>query len=294
MKKIVLAYSGGLDTSCCVHWLKDRGYEVVCFIADLGQGEDFIKIEKRALLGGASRVYIKDLRKEFVEDFIYPALQANAIYENKYLLATALGRPLIAKYLVEVDKCDGILINQLGGVPDNLTNIVSYVDGTSHVTVVANRDYMLPIAYDDNSGGAATPLLSQNTIGAMRSTFDLWFQDNVAATQTDVALTRADHVGSAPDAYIDKLILGRPGRVRFIYVKLNANQSAGSLTITLTIDGVAQAMTAVISSAVAFAVSATDAIATTAGNQLGITITTTGTWAPTTADLRAGMIVETF
>jgi len=199
-----------------------------------------------------------------------------------------------AKYLVEVDKCDGILINQLGGVPDNLTNIVSYVDGTSHVTVVANRDYMLPIAYDDNSGGAATPLLSQNTIGAMRSTFDLWFQDNVAATQTDVALTRADHVGSAPDAYIDKLILGRPGRVRFIYVKLNANQSAGSLTITLTIDGVAQAMTAAISSAVAFAVSATDAIATTAGNQLGITITTTGTWAPTTADLRAGMIVETF
>ena len=102
MKKIVLAYSGGLDTSCCVHWLKDRGYEVVCFIADLGQGEDFIKIEKRALLGGASRVYIKDLRKEFVEDFIYPALQANAIYENKYFLATALGRPLIAKYLVEV------------------------------------------------------------------------------------------------------------------------------------------------------------------------------------------------
>ena len=102
MKKVVLAYSGGLDTSCCVHWLKDRGYEVVCFIADLGQGEDFIKIEKRALLGGASKVYIKDLRKEFVEDFVYPALQANAIYENKYLLATALGRPLIAKYLVEV------------------------------------------------------------------------------------------------------------------------------------------------------------------------------------------------
>ena len=102
MKKIVLAYSGGLDTSCCVQWLKDEGYEVICFIADLGQGEDFIKIEKRALSAGASKVYIKDLRQEFVVDFIFPALKANAIYEGKYLLATALGRPLIAKYLVEV------------------------------------------------------------------------------------------------------------------------------------------------------------------------------------------------
>ena len=102
MKKVVLAYSGGLDTSCCVQWLRDRGYEVVCFIADLGQEEDFVKIEKRALSGQASRVYIKDLRGEFVEDFIFPALKANAVYEGEYLLATALGRPLIAKYLVDV------------------------------------------------------------------------------------------------------------------------------------------------------------------------------------------------
>jgi argininosuccinate synthase len=102
MKKVVLAYSGGLDTSCAAQWLKDKGYEVVCFIADLGQGEDFLEIEKRALAGGALRAHIKDLRREFVEDFIFPALKANAIYEGKYLLATALGRPLIAKYLVEV------------------------------------------------------------------------------------------------------------------------------------------------------------------------------------------------
>lgn len=102
MKKVVLAYSGGLDTSCCVKWLKDRGYEVICFIADLGQGENFEAIEERALKGGASKVYIKDLRKEFIEDFIFPALKANAVYEGKYLLSTALGRPLIAKSLVEV------------------------------------------------------------------------------------------------------------------------------------------------------------------------------------------------
>ena len=76
MKKIVLAYSGGLDTSCAVQWLKDKGYEVICFIADLGQGEDFEAIEKRALVGGASKVYIKDLRQEFVEDFIFPSLKS--------------------------------------------------------------------------------------------------------------------------------------------------------------------------------------------------------------------------
>jgi len=106
MKKIVLAYSGGLDTSCAVRWLKEQGYDVVCFVADLGQGlgkgEDLKKIEQRALVAGASKVYIKDLQNEFIEDFIVPALKANAVYEGKYLLATALGRPLIAKYLVDI------------------------------------------------------------------------------------------------------------------------------------------------------------------------------------------------
>ncbi|MBU1090397.1 MAG: argininosuccinate synthase [Candidatus Omnitrophica bacterium] len=105
MKKVVLAYSGGLDTSCIVRWLKEQGYEVVCFIADLGQGlggEDLEEIEARALAAGASKVYIKDLQDEFVNDFVTPSLKANAIYEGKYLLATALGRPLIAKYLVEI------------------------------------------------------------------------------------------------------------------------------------------------------------------------------------------------
>jgi argininosuccinate synthase len=106
IKKIVLAYSGGLDTSCCVRWLKEQGYDVVCFVADLGQGlgegEDFAAIEARGLAAGASKVYVKDLQDEFIEDFILPALKANAVYEGKYLLATALGRPLIAKYLVEI------------------------------------------------------------------------------------------------------------------------------------------------------------------------------------------------
>lgn len=106
MKKVVLAYSGGLDTSCIVRWLRERGYEVICFVADLGQGlgqgESFEAIEARALAAGASKVYIRDLQEEFIKDFIVPALKANAVYEGKYLLATALGRPLIAKYLVQI------------------------------------------------------------------------------------------------------------------------------------------------------------------------------------------------
>ncbi len=106
MKKVVLAYSGGLDTSCIVRWLKEKGYEVICFVANLGQGlgagESFEAIEERALAAGASKVYIRNLQEEFIDDFIMPALKANAVYEGKYLLATALGRPLIAKYLVQI------------------------------------------------------------------------------------------------------------------------------------------------------------------------------------------------
>lgn len=102
MKKVVLAYSGGLDTSCAIKWLKDKGYEVIAFIADVGQGEDFAQVEKRALKTGARKVYVGDLKNEFITDFILPALAANAAYEGKYLLATALTRPLIAKHLVEV------------------------------------------------------------------------------------------------------------------------------------------------------------------------------------------------
>jgi argininosuccinate synthase len=102
MKKVVLAYSGGLDTTCCVKWFADKGFEVICFMADLGQPHDFAPAKKRAQVAGASKIYIKDLKQEFIKDFILPALKANAVYEDKYTLATALGRPLIARYLVDV------------------------------------------------------------------------------------------------------------------------------------------------------------------------------------------------
>lgn len=103
MKKVVLAYSGGLDTSCAVKWLQDQyGFEVVCFSAFIGEVSDRGKLIKKAKAAGSNIVYIEDLKKEFAEDFIMPALWAHARYEGGYPLATALGRPLIAKHLVRV------------------------------------------------------------------------------------------------------------------------------------------------------------------------------------------------
>jgi argininosuccinate synthase len=100
--KVVLAYSGGLDTSCILKWLVDGGYEVVAYMADVGQDEDFEAARKKALKIGASKVYVEDLKREFVTDFIFPAIKANAIYEGRYLLGTSLARPIIAKRQIEI------------------------------------------------------------------------------------------------------------------------------------------------------------------------------------------------
>ena len=107
MKKVVLAYSGGLDTSVAVTWLRDKGYEVICYMADVGQGSDVESARKRGKKAGASEIIVEDLRKEYAKDFIAPALLANAVYEDRYYLATALSRPVIAKGLVKAAKARG-------------------------------------------------------------------------------------------------------------------------------------------------------------------------------------------
>ena len=102
-KKIVLAYSGGLDTSVILHWLKvEYNADVIAYIADLGQGEDLKLAAKRAKQVGASKVYVEDLKKEFINDFVYPMIQSSAIYEGTYLLGTSIARPLIAKRQIEI------------------------------------------------------------------------------------------------------------------------------------------------------------------------------------------------
>jgi len=101
-EKVVLAYSGGLDTSVILKWLIEKDYEVIAFIADVGQKEDFEECRKKALLLGASKVIIHDLKKEFVDNYVFKAIMGNAVYEDRYLLGTSLARPLIAKKQIEV------------------------------------------------------------------------------------------------------------------------------------------------------------------------------------------------
>jgi len=106
--KVVLAYSGGLDTSCCIKWLKDKyNLDVICFSAFIGEVSDKKALELKAIRAGASKVYVEDLKQEFAEEYIMPALWAHARYEGQYPLATSLGRPLIAKHLVRVAHKEG-------------------------------------------------------------------------------------------------------------------------------------------------------------------------------------------
>ena len=107
-EKVILAYSGGLDTTAIIPWLKENfDYEVICVCADCGQGEELDGLQERALSCGASKLYIEDLTDEFCDDYIVPCVQAHAVYENKYLLGTSMARPIIAKRLVEIARKEG-------------------------------------------------------------------------------------------------------------------------------------------------------------------------------------------
>ena len=107
-EKIVLAYSGGLDTSIIIPWLKENyDYDVIAMVADVGQGDDVEAVVNKAYKTGASKVVVEDLREEFLTGYVWPALKAGAVYENKYLLGTSLARPVIAKHQVEVALREG-------------------------------------------------------------------------------------------------------------------------------------------------------------------------------------------
>jgi argininosuccinate synthase len=106
-EKIILAYSGGLDTSVILKWLSNKGFDVIAYVANVGQNEDFDAVEKKAYATGASKVYIEDLRHELVTDYVFPAMKANTIYEGTYMLGTSLARPIIAKKQIEIAKKEG-------------------------------------------------------------------------------------------------------------------------------------------------------------------------------------------
>jgi len=109
MAKVILAYSGGLDTSIILKWLKEEhGYEVIAYAADVGQGPDeLVGLEEKVLNTGASKVYIEDLRQQFMEEFVFPMLKSGAVYEGKYLMGTSIARPIIGRGMVRAALNDG-------------------------------------------------------------------------------------------------------------------------------------------------------------------------------------------
>jgi argininosuccinate synthase len=141
IKKVVLAYSGGLDTSVILAWLKDTyDCSVITFSADIGQGEELYYIEEKALNTGAEKVYIDDLKEEFVRDYVFPAFRANAIYEGQYLLGTSLARPLIAKRQIEIAKAEGadaVSHGATGKGNDQVRFELSYLSLNPNITIIA-------------------------------------------------------------------------------------------------------------------------------------------------------------
>ena len=141
INKIVLAYSGGLDTSIILKWLKNEyGCEVVTFSADLGQGDELDPVREKAYKTGADQVYIDDLREEFVRDFVYPMFRANAIYEGHYLLGTSIARPLIAKRQMEIaakEKCDAVSHGATGKGNDQVRFELAYYHFDPSIKVIA-------------------------------------------------------------------------------------------------------------------------------------------------------------
>jgi len=141
IKKIVLAYSGGLDTSVIIKWLKEKyGCEIIAFAADVGQGQELDPVREKALATGASKVYIEDLREEFVADFVFPMLRANAFYEHDYLLGTSIARPLIAKEQIRIanlEGADGVSHGSTGKGNDQVRFELAYHTLNPEIIIVA-------------------------------------------------------------------------------------------------------------------------------------------------------------
>lgn len=152
-RTVVLAYSGGLDTSCILVWLKEQGYEVVAFLADVGQEEDFDEARKKALKLGAVKMVIPDVRTEFVEEFIWPSIQANGLYEDRYPMGTALARPCIARAMIKVAKEEGAMYVAHGATGKGNDQIRFELSAYAlHSTIQVISPWRLPEFYNRFTG----------------------------------------------------------------------------------------------------------------------------------------------
>ncbi|KAI8991504.1 argininosuccinate synthase [Mycotypha africana] len=154
--KVLLAYSGGLDTSVILAWLIEQGYETLAYIADVGQEEDFEAIKAKALSVGAAKVFVEDLKEEFVKEQIFPAIQANAIYESVYLLGTSLARPVIARKQIEIaarEGCQYVSHGCTGKGNDQVRFELAYYALNPDIQVIA--PWRLPIFFERFAGRSA-------------------------------------------------------------------------------------------------------------------------------------------
>lgn len=188
VKKVVLAYSGGLDTSIILKWLKkEYGCEVITFTADIGQAEELDHLEEKAIATGASRVYIEDLREEFVRDFVFTALKANAIYEGTYLMGTSIARPLIAKRQVEIAQLEGadaVAHGSTGKGNDQVRFELTYYALNPYIRVISpwrewnfkSREELIAYA---NENGIPVPVTKEKPYSTDRNLLHISFEGGI-------------------------------------------------------------------------------------------------------------------
>ena len=188
VKKVVLAYSGGLDTSVILKWLIETyGCEVIAFAADLGQGEELEGVREKALKTGASEVFIEDLREEFVKDFIFPMLRANAIYEGTYMLGTSIARPLIAKKQIDIARqtgADAVSHGSTGKGNDQVRFELTYLALSPHIKIIApwrvwdltSRNTLIEYA---RKHGIPVPVTQAKPYSSDRNLFHISFEGGI-------------------------------------------------------------------------------------------------------------------
>lgn len=248
MKKVVLAYSGGLDTSIILKWLIDKGFEVVCFLANVGQQEDMEALKEKALKIGASRVYVEDLRDEFVQDYIFQALKASVLYEGRYLLGTALARPLIALKQIEIakrEKTAFVAHGATGKGNDQVRFELAYLTLMPNATIISpwkDKAFLTQfkgrsdmIAYAQKAGIPITSTLEKPYSmdeNIMHTSYEAGLLENPAIEAPERMYTRTVSPKEAPDAETEIVIefaKGIPISVSNLTKGITVNESAVAL-----------------------------------------------------------------
>ena len=188
VKKVVLAYSGGLDTSIILKWLKNEfGCDVIAFTADIGQAEELDHLEEKAIRTGASKIYIEDLREEFVREYVFTALKANAVYEGTYLLGTSIARPLIAKRQIEIAQMEGadaVSHGATGKGNDQVRFELTYYALNPHIRVISpwrqwqfkSREELMAYAHEN---GIPIPVSKAKPYSSDRNLLHISFEGGI-------------------------------------------------------------------------------------------------------------------